>query len=125
VTIGITPTPESQRPPPPPNLPGWLGSAVQVTTQLGFPAVVAGVLLWFVLSRVGATLETINQAEDDRTHMLAAMQDTMIAALDRQGSVIEKAIHENMAVNKELATELRATLAARRHDVDERRKDQE
>jgi hypothetical protein len=118
MSVGVTPPQPAS---PPPNLPGWLGSAVQVTTQLGFPAVVAGVLLWFVLTRVGSTLEGINQAEEDRTKMLAAMQDTMIAALDRQGAVIEKAIHENMSVNQNLAAELRATLAVRRHDDSERR----
>jgi hypothetical protein len=77
-----------------------------VTTQLGFPAVVAGVLLWFVLTRVGGTLDMIQKQEEDRTRMVAAMQDTLIAALDRQTAAFVKAIEENKQVNRELGARL-------------------
>lgn len=98
----MTTGPQSPSSPP---LPGWLGSAVQVTTQLGFPAVVAGVLLWFVLTRVGGTLEIIQKQEEDRTRMVAAMQDSVVAALDRSAERFEKAIHDNIEANRLLAAQ--------------------
>ncbi len=89
-----------------PPLPGWLGSAVQVTTQVGVPTVFAGVLLWFVLTRVGGTLDMIQKAEDDRVRILAAMQDSLVAALDRQTMSFEKAIRENIDANRQIAARL-------------------
>lgn len=86
-----------------PPLPGWLGSVVQVTTQVGVPTVFAGVLLWFVLFKVGATLEVIEQGEEERTKIIAAMQDTLVAALDRQAGRFEKAIYDNIQANKDMA----------------------
>jgi hypothetical protein len=84
-----------------------------VTTQLGFPAVVAGVLLWFVLTRVGGTLEMIQKQEEDRTRIVAAMQDTLIATLDRQTAAFVKAIEENKQVNRELGARLESRMGPR------------
>lgn len=87
-------------------LPGWLGPIVTVTTQVGVPTVVAGVLLWFVLFRVDGTLKMIQQQEEDRTRMVAAMQDTLIAALDRQTKDFVTAIEKNIEANKTIAAQL-------------------
>jgi hypothetical protein len=93
--------------PPPPPLPGWLGPIVTITTQLGVPTVIAGVLLWFVLFRLDTTLTQIEEAEAERVKILAAMQETNIAALDRLGERFDKAIAENIAANRELAARYR------------------
>jgi hypothetical protein len=95
-----------------PALPGWIGSAVQVTTQLGFPAVVAGVLLWFVLTRVDGTLHVIQEQEEARTRMVAAMQDSLVSALDRQNKSFSDAIDKNIQYNKEAATRLEQVFRA-------------
>lgn len=88
---------------PPPPLPGWLGSAVQVTTQVGVPTVFAAVLLYFVLFRVTATLEVIQKNEDRRTEMLATVQKAFAESITQQTAAFEAAIRENIAVNRELA----------------------
>jgi hypothetical protein len=84
-------------------VPGWLGPVITLTTQVGVPTVVAGVLLWFVLFRLDGTLAVMRQSGDDQVKVMAAMQDTLIAALDKQAARFERAIAENIAVNKELA----------------------
>ena len=86
-------------------LPGWLQPLVQVTTQVGVPTVFAGILLWFVLSRVMGTLELMQKMEEDRSRVVIAMQSTLIEALDRQADRFVEAINENIKVNKELAAE--------------------
>jgi hypothetical protein len=86
-----------------PAVPGWLQPVVQVTTTLGVPTVIAGVLLWFVLFRLDTALKIIEGAEEDRVKIVAAMQDSLIVALDRQADRFERSIHENMALNQRLA----------------------
>jgi hypothetical protein len=90
-------------PPPPAPLPGWLGPIVTITTQVGVPTVIAGVLLWFVLFRLDTTLNQIEEAEAERVKIMAAMQETNIAALMRLGDRFEQAIAENIQANKDLA----------------------
>lgn len=102
MTPGAAPPPGG---PPPAPLPGWLGPIVTVTTQVGVPTVIAGVLLWFVLFRLDTTLKIIEQSEEDRVQIIAAMQDTVVAALDRQAARYEKAIHDNIEANKLLAAQ--------------------
>ena len=99
-------TQPASAPPPPPPLPGWLGPIVTVTTQVGVPTVVAGVLLWFVLFRLDTTLKIIEHSEEDRVRIIAAMQDTVVAALDRQTKAFETAIRENISANREIAARL-------------------
>lgn len=70
--------------------PSWLAPLVSVTTQLGVPTVFAGVLLWFVLFKVGATLETIEQNEIDRTKLLLSMQESFVAAVQQQAQLSDK-----------------------------------
>lgn len=81
-------------------LPGWLGSAVQVTTQVGVPTVFAGILLWFVLFRMDATLKVIEQSEDARTKLITTVQESLAEHMDRQGELFEQAMAENIAANK-------------------------
>ena len=83
-------------------LPGWLGPVVTLTTQVGVPTVIAGVLLWFVLFRLDTTLNIIEETEGDRVKIIAAMQDTLVAALDKNADRFEKAIQANMALNRDL-----------------------
>jgi hypothetical protein len=95
-------------------MPGWLQPVVQLTTTLGLPTVFAGVLLWFVLSRVGTAMERIEHNEVLRTQLLTAIQTSFIQAIDRQTIAFEQAIarqtvafeaaiEENVKVNRELA----------------------
>jgi hypothetical protein len=65
-------------------LPGWVGSAVQVIAQLGIPTVFATVLLWFVLSNVSDTLKHIEHAEVERTKLLAGIEESFVAAINKQ-----------------------------------------
>lgn len=88
---------------PAPPLPGWLGPIVTITTQVGVPTVVAGVLLWFVLTRVDNTMQVIQEEEESRTRIVAAMQDTMIAAFDRQTKSFVDAIADNIRANQQVA----------------------
>jgi hypothetical protein len=91
---------------PPPQsapLPGWLGPIVTLITQVGVPTVMAGVLLYFVLFRLDYALDQIEEAERGRVQMIAAMQDSTVAALDRLGERFEKTIALNIQANRELA----------------------
>lgn len=90
-------------PPPGAPLPGWLQPLVTITTQVGIPTVFAGVLLYFVLFRLDGMLQKIEDGEEARTRIIAAMQDTLVAALDRQTQAFERAIRENIQANRELA----------------------
>jgi hypothetical protein len=96
-------------PPPPaaPPLPGWLGPIVTITTQVGVPTVIAGVLLWFVLFRLDTTLQLIERSEEDRVRIIAAVQDSIVAALDRQTHAFEQAIQDNIRANERLASQVR------------------
>jgi hypothetical protein len=96
-------------------LPGWLGPVVSLTTQLGIPTVIAGVLLWFVLFRIDGAIKAIMQQEDLRTQFVARMQHDLITTLDRQTTAFEEAIQESIAVNKQHATDLHRLLTEMKH----------
>jgi hypothetical protein len=91
-----------------PPIPGWIGSAVQITTQVGVPTVVAGVLLWFVLFRVDGAMKIIQEQEETRTKMVSAMQDSLIAALDRQSRMYSETMDRNIIANRATADRLEA-----------------
>src|SRR5262245_22323625 len=90
---------------PPPGGAGWVDIVTRLVVQLGFPTVIAGVLLWFVLVRVDGTLKMIQEQEDTRTKLTLAMQEKVIAALDTLGLRFDKAIDENIRANRELAVQ--------------------
>jgi hypothetical protein len=71
-------------------MPTWLNPLVTITTQLGVPTVFAGVLLWFVLFKVGGTLDKIEQNELDRTKLLATMQEAVVSAVQQQQATATK-----------------------------------
>jgi hypothetical protein len=108
--MSLGPAPSAAPVAPGPPLPGWLGPLVSVTTQVGVPTVVAGVLLWFVLFRVDGTLKMIQDEEENRTRMVSAMQDTLVAALDRQNKSFADAIDKNIQFNKEATMRLEQVL---------------
>ena len=85
------------------DLPGWLGPIVTVTTQLGVPTVLAGVLLWFVLFKMGGTLDMMMHEEEDRTRIVSAMQDSFIKSLERQNEAFDKSMQRNIDANKLMA----------------------
>jgi len=92
---------------------GWLQLAMQAVTTVGVPTVFAGVLLWFVLNGLGDTLKAIKESEEDRVKIIAAMQDTIIAALEKQSDRFEKVMRENIDANRAIAERMeRRTRAA-------------
>jgi hypothetical protein len=101
--------PNGGTPPTPAPLPGWLGPVITLTTQVGVPTVVAGVLLWFVLFRIDGAMKDIQEQEDTRTRLVAAMQDSVIAALERNADRFEKAIDKNISINQAIADRYRET----------------
>jgi len=70
----------------------WLDPFLQIATQLGVPTVFAGVLLWFVLFKVGGTLENIEDNEIQRTKLLTSMQETFVTAVQQQSEMSAKLI---------------------------------
>ena len=84
---------------------GWVDIVTRLVVQLGFPTVIAGVLLWFVLVRVDGTLKMIQEQEDTRTKIAMAMQDSLLAALERLGGRFDQAIHANIKANQDLAAQ--------------------
>ena len=84
--------------------PSWLQPLITVTTQVGVPTVMAGVLLWFVLTQLHGMLDTIQHAEEERTRLLVSMQESLIGAIDRQTQAFQAAIKEMVYANRELAT---------------------
>jgi hypothetical protein len=83
-----------------PPLPGWVGQIVGVTTQLGVPTVLAGVLLWFVLFRMGGTLDVIMKEEDNRTRIAASMADAYLKAMEQQNQSLDRSVQRNIDTNK-------------------------
>lgn len=88
-------------------MPGWLQAAAQLTTTVGVPTVFAAYLLWFVTTRVGATLEVIESNERVRTKLIEDTQAAFVMAIERSADRFDKAIDKNIAVNRELAERYR------------------
>jgi hypothetical protein len=83
-------------------VPAWIAPWVAVTTQVGVPTVFAGVLLWFVLTKVGGAMDTIAAGESARTKILLDTQQSFLAALEHQTDRFEKAIDKNIEANREI-----------------------
>lgn len=87
---------------PPPTGFGWVDAAVRVVTQVGFPVVAAGVLLYFVLFRftdqvtaVASRLEANASAIDRVTDMHAQEIDELkkqTGSLERQTAALEEIV---------------------------------
>lgn len=66
---------------------GGLAGIAQVVAQVGFPVVVAGVLLWFLLTKFQDTMLTITarmEANTDAAEHLVAVQGDEMAELKAQ-----------------------------------------
>jgi hypothetical protein len=71
---------------------GWLDQAARLVTQVGFPVVAAGVLLWFLLfrfeqglARIGVQLETTSE----RAAKFAELQEIQLGEMKRQTAALE------------------------------------
>jgi len=82
---------------------GWLAPLIQVATQFGVSTVFAGILLWFVLTKMTSVLYSIEKWEEERTRVLNASQAQIMAALEKQSASFEKAIQMNIEANQRLA----------------------
>jgi len=61
---------------------GWVDVASRVVVQVGFPIVVAGVLLWFVLGKFQETMVTIVNRMAANTEAAAKLVETETKTLD-------------------------------------------
>jgi len=60
---------------------GWVDVASRVIVQVGFPVVVAGVLLWFLLTRFEGNLSSIVERMAANTEAAARLVETQRAEL--------------------------------------------
>ena len=97
---------------------GWLSIALQAITTVGLPTVFACVLLWFVLTRIDTALKVIGTQEEDRTKIVAAMQDSLVNALDRQSKLFSDAIDRNIAANRDISYRVEQAFNARPYTKD-------
>jgi hypothetical protein len=77
----------------PPPLPGWLGSAVQVTTQVGIPTVFAIVLLWYVLFKFEGSMDKISERLErnaDSVAEFSKIQAQQLAELQKQTAALQE-----------------------------------
>jgi hypothetical protein len=75
-----------------PPLPGWIGSAVQVTTQVGIPTVFAMVLLWYVLFKFEASMDKITarlEANAQSVQAFATIEAQQLGELQKQTKALE------------------------------------
>lgn len=85
------------------DLPGWIGPIAQLITQVGVPTVLCGVLLWFVLFKMGGTLHMIQHEEEDRTRVVKAMQESFLASQEKQSDAFDKSMQRNIEANRLMA----------------------
>jgi hypothetical protein len=80
---------------PPPGaapLPGWIGSAVQITTQVGIPTVFAMVLLWYVLFKFEGSMDKITERLERNAEAVASftkVEAEQLAELQKQTRALE------------------------------------
>jgi hypothetical protein len=61
---------------------GWVDVASRAITTVGFPVVVAGALLWFVLGRFQTNMELITGRMEANTHVAASLITTQKQEID-------------------------------------------
>jgi hypothetical protein len=71
---------------------GWVDQAARLVTQVGFPVVAAGILLWFILfrfedglARVGVQLATTSA----RAEQFVDLQEIQLGEMKRQTAALE------------------------------------
>jgi F0F1-type ATP synthase membrane subunit b/b' len=72
---------------------GWVDVATRAITQVGFPVVIAGVLLWFVLGKFQSNMEAITTRMQDNTQTARGLIDsfhTELAELQVQTAELRK-----------------------------------
>src|SRR5215471_9500044 len=80
-----------------PPLPGWLGSAVQVTTQVGIPTVFALVLLYWVLFKFEGSVDRISmrlEKNADAVISFQKLQADQLIELQKQTRVLEDIVRQ-------------------------------
>src|SRR5262245_45753089 len=90
------------QPEPPPGVPTWIGYVGTLISQVGVPTVFAGVLVWFLLTRVGGTLEHIEESEEARTKILTELQVKVLDALTTQTQAFVAAMQTNIETNERI-----------------------
>jgi hypothetical protein len=88
--------------PPGAPLPGWLGSAVQITTQVGIPTVFAIVLLWYVLFKFEGEIDKITLRLEHNAEAVAGfteVQAEQLAELQKQTRALEDIVKTSQLRN--------------------------
>jgi hypothetical protein len=68
---------------------GWVDMLSRVVVQVGFPVVVAAVLLWFLLTRFQENMDLITTRMGNNTQVVAtliAREESAITELQKQGA---------------------------------------
>jgi len=85
---------------------GWIDAATKVIVQVGFPTVVAGVLLWFLLTKFTDNMNDIAHRMElnaKAAEMLTTMQDSQLTEMKAHTVELReqtRLIKEWMAVKK-------------------------
>lgn len=101
----------------PNGLPAWIQPMATLVTQLGVPTVLTGVLLWFVLFKMGGTLDHIIDEEDARTRIVQAMQTSFLASQKEQSDAFDKSMQRNIDANKVMTEKFIEALRTLRRDT--------
>lgn len=72
----------------------WLQGFAQLVTTVGFPVVVAGACIWFLMTRVSTALREIQAEEERRTAKVAEMQAALIRTLEHNAERFEHAVEK-------------------------------
>jgi len=102
---------------------GWVDVFSRVVVQVGFPVVVAGVLLWFLLTRFESTMDTITdrmQKNMETASQLAAAITAQLPELQRQSYELGKQseeLRQQTALMQRIATDVGESLALRRKQL--------
>lgn len=113
-----------QAPPPQVVVPGagWVDIASRAIVQVGFPVVVAGVLLWFLLTRFQGNMEMITtrmQANTEAAYAFIDSQKSLMYELQAQNA--EMKIQTNELKAQTTAMERIQKLAEQRDDRERHR----
>jgi hypothetical protein len=103
---------------PPAPVPGWITSLSQLVTTVGFPVVVAGALLWFLLTRFQTNMDSITT----RLELSSTNAQQFLIISRQQITELEKQTQLFQDINDHLA-ELVGKVEYRKKLLEEREKE--
>jgi len=97
---------------------GWVDVASRAIVQVGFPVVVAGVLLWFLLTRFEGTMTTITARMAANTEAAGRLVDSAaleFAEIQRQSGELTR----QTALLQQIADDSKTITATRARELEE------